>query len=89
MARQSKPPPSVSLQIEQVVGEHRLAFEQVEPYPAKRTAHVAIIPSAPLGNGDLGRDSGSLLMILGAVPTGMLEFDLKKLFCSPGDRTWP
>jgi hypothetical protein len=42
--------PTESLQIEEVVGEYRLALEQVNPYPPNRPPNVTSIPlAAPSG----------------------------------------
>ena len=41
------PFPAVALQIEEVVNEDRLAFEQVETVAAEAAAQVTIMPSAP------------------------------------------
>src|SRR4029077_4121399 len=81
--------PAVSLQIEQVVGEYRLAFEQVEAVPAEATAHRRDHSlRAALGNGDLGGDSVVLVHDTRSIPdwnVGILT--MVGEFCFPCDRT--
>ncbi len=48
--------PAELLQSEQVVGEYRLALDQVESVATEATPDRAIIPSAPPLGGDLGGD---------------------------------